>query len=294
MNNKHQVNWQLLLLGVGLGFVITIGSLGAFIFIYDKNSSISWNKEIISGKSLFNWVYVSTFPVSVLVLGYQLQKINKDNNEKQVHLEKQIIHNNLFEENIQSYLKNISLLLLSDKYRPGLFGSEPDEENSTVTTIQILTVSVLRKLEINKDSQKKIINFLREVDLHQLIFINADLSKIDLEEADLSSLNLEGANLERANLRKANLSRSNLKEAWIDEADLREADLREANLKGTRLKQANLQQANISKANLERAYLKKANLLEANLENSNLTQVNLSEANLTRAKLIEVNLKTYV
>ena len=222
--------------------------------------------------------------------------------EKQEKLKREIANNNLAEEAIQAYFNQMSNLLLNKEFRKDLFPNVNDKlnpssyDNPVRDVARTQTITILRRLKIDKELQARVIDFLRDAKLYQIIFQNANLSKIDLsqnnlfvanlQKADLQEANFQNACLLGANLQNAYLERANFQNACLLRADLQDAYLERANLQGADLNSANLQKANLERANLQGADLFMANLQETNLERTNLQGANLFMANLQEAILI--------
>ena len=170
-------------------------------------------------------------------------KLEKERAKRQVELEREIAQDNLAEEAIQKYLDNMAKLLLDKEIRKELFSyvelkSILDEqlrkELSTLSTNDKLnlfdkdnpvrdvartqTITILRRLEGNKELQERIIAFLKDAKLFEFILQKAHLSEINLSQAYL---------------------RTNLQQAWLKRANLQQADLRGAkNLTPKQIKSA--------------------------------------------------------
>ncbi|MDJ0682167.1 MAG: pentapeptide repeat-containing protein [Xenococcaceae cyanobacterium MO_167.B52] len=171
----------------------------------------------------------------------------------------------------------------------------PTKDNPVRDLARTQTITILRRLESDEIRQDRIIHFLRDAELYQFIFENANLSGINLQEASLSDANLQEASLSRANLQKASLLGANLQKSFLSRANLQEANLWDANLQKadlsrTKLRKVNLLRANLQKADLWGANLQESNLSDANLQEANLWGTNLQKADLSGANLQEVNL----
>ena len=285
----------------------------------DKIGSFTETKKYQSGKTLWNWLELSSMlavPVLIAILGYQFQKRDKEKIEQQAKLERKraeqqaklelkIANDNLSESAIQVYLDSMEKLLLDKEHRKQLLSYNKsyflNEFNPTRNIARIRTVTILRRLENDTDRQARILHFLHDADLTRFILKNVNLQGANLKDANLNGANMLGANLSSANLhnihlREANLKRVNLHSAYLKGANLWGANLSEANLSG----EVNLSEANLSKAILSDAFLWKVNmsgaildgaiLSRANLWDANLSEANLSGATLDRAFLLETNL----
>ena len=167
----------------------------------------------------------------------------------------------------------------------------PTKDNSVRDLAKTQTITILRRLESDGIRQDRIIHFLRDAELYQFIFENANLSGINLQKADLSDANLQEASLSRANLQKANLLGANLQKAFLSRANLQEANLWDGNLQKADLSRSKLRKVNLSRANLQKSDLWGANLQETNLSRANLQEANLWGANLQKSDLSGSNLQ---
>ncbi len=277
-----------LLVGVVLGFVITVGAFLVFPSDFNraKNSvvktvkNLDWDwtgffetkvitittekdkqgqiqktttsEETQSGKTLWDWLKLAgtlAVPIVLFILGNQFQQRDRERAEEQAK-----------DEEIQNYLNFIANLLSSDEgYRIeeliGNLGSqfEPYREHSVFHTARSLTRMLLRKLKDDKERQARIFYFLEDAGLYRFILRNANLEGVKLSEANLSHADLRIANLSYADLRIANLEQANL-----EEANLSHADLYGANLSYASLSNANLEGANLSGAELTSEQIKSA------------------------------------
>ena len=121
---------------------------------------------------------------------------------------------------------------------------------------------------------------LKNSNLVDTYFIEADLT-----EANMSGANLRGAVLSEANLDKANLSYARLQKAVLSGATLIEAKLIGADLRYAVLSTARLFGVDLSAAKLVGADLNMAELWWADLSGADLSEAELSEANLKWANL---------
>lgn len=117
------------------------------------------------------------------------------------------------------------------------------------------------------------------LNLKNVKFDGAKLSRINLNGADLSNTDLSNTDLRGANLRGANLSSANLRGANLRGADLRDANLSSANLRDTDLRGADLRDANLVRKNEIR------HNVQANLMGTNLTGTNLTGTRIERAQM---------
>ncbi len=310
-NKKQKANWHLLLVGVVLGSVITVGAfwISSSDFNRAKKSVVNTGKNLnrdwtgFDGKTLWHFLELAgalAVPILIAVIGHQLEQRDKERADEQkrrdkkradeqAELERGIAKDNSSEEAIQAYIDNMAKLLLDKELRKELFPNINDKlnpsgyDNPVRDVARTQTITILRRLEGDQERQIRIIHFLRDTELYEFIFENANLSTINLKGSQLSKANLQEATLYKANLQKANLY----------EANLQEANLYEANLQGAKLHEASLQEVDLSKANLQEANLSKANLQEADLSEANLQEADLSEANLQETVLVGVEKLTF-
>jgi serine/threonine protein kinase, bacterial len=113
-----------------------------------------------------------------------------------------------------------------------------------------------------RDFTSQVLNnlVLRQANLPEAIFHQAQMQNVDLQQA-----NLYNSNLGRASLAKANLRDANLTKAYLSYADLSGTDLRGANLTDAYLNNANLRGANLCGANLLGASITEDQLAQAHI-----------------------------
>lgn len=126
---------------------------------------------------------------------------------------------------------------------------------------------------------------LIDINLNEVNFDSAYLTRADFSDANLNYVYLGHAILKQTIFHHANLRYALLKRADLFQAELHSADLRYANLSCTQLTCASLE-----KATLVCADLRRATLFYASLEGANLIRADLSYANLTHASLKGANL----
>ena len=144
-NKKQKGNWRLLLVGVVLGSVITIGAFWITPLdfnkaknpIIDKVKNVNWDElknaswkliglgetKVITtttdennktteseqthpSKTLWDLMEIALVPILLATLTYVYQRRDKEKERKQAELEKEIAQDNLAEEAIQAYLDN--------------------------------------------------------------------------------------------------------------------------------------------------------------------------------------------
>jgi hypothetical protein len=189
------------------------------------------------------------------------------------------------DEALQSYLDQMSTLLIEHDLRTSLEGSEAR------TLARSRTLTILSRLDPPRRS--RVLQFLLEAELVQRIEQTAPA--IDLSGANLSSLDVPTKN-PVIDLSGANLSGvfvpadTNLSFADLSGADLSEADLSTANISTAYLTATNLHNANLSRATLSYSDLTLADLRGADLRDVDLTLANLQDADLTNADLTGADL----
>ena len=291
----------------------------------EKSDKVTETIKYQSGKTLWDWLELTgtlAIPILIAYLSYQFEQQNqkeqarleRDRNDKQIELEKQrqeqarfekeraekqaevereIAKDNLAEEAIQTYLDNFAKLLLDKELRKELFPNVNDKfnildkDNPVRDVARTQTITILRRLEGDKERQARILNFLRDAELYGFIFENANLSTINLAQANLREANLRGADLSKADLTKADLLLANLSKANLTRANLKCAYPLGANLESAILFEANLEDAKLWTADLTKANLLLANLSKAILEDVNLESADFMYTNLMEAILID-------
>jgi|SRR5215217_1285503 len=123
------------------------------------------------------------------------------------------------DEALQSYLDQMSMLMLEKHLRKS-------EEDSEVRTLaQARTLTVIRRVDTSRKDE--IMRFLLEADLVHRVGGMAPV--IELGGADLSGTDLNGANLNSVHLGNADLSNVDLRGTDLSGADLSGANLSGAN-----------------------------------------------------------------
>lgn len=319
-------NWRVLLTGVSLGFLLTIGVFAIVSTITNKDKSLKWadwtgfgedktievsieknNKEEIvkrtettkpqSGKTLWDVLELSgtlAVPVLLVILSYQFQLRDQKREEIKAQFESDKASENLLDDTLEAYIDRISMLLLEHN----LVASSDDHPVRDVARIQTLTV--LTRLKGDKKRKATVLNFLYVAGLLQttekkplssfINLVNADFEEADLKQFKLPFINLSFANLSNADLSFAILIDACLYNTNLNNAELNNAELNNADLSRARLGNAKLAQADLSRTILEGADLSGADLSYTKLINANLSGANLSGANLSGALLINTDL----
>lgn len=206
------------------------------------------------GKTLWDWLELLIIPIVLAIGGFTLDQLQSDREaaraavqreleqtraDQRTESERAIATDNQREEALQTYLDDMSELLLVG----GLRTSSPEAEIRSVARTR--TLSTLRRLD--RERKGFLLQFLYEsqviggpdplVQLHK-----ADLSGAILSGAILSGAILVEASLSGANLANATLSGAILMDANLDGADLTNANLQQATLNLDTLKGASLTQ----------------------------------------------------
>jgi uncharacterized protein YjbI with pentapeptide repeats len=250
-----------------------------------------------SGKTLWDWLELALVPALLLLLSYQLQQIEKDRADQHEQLASDAAAANLRNEAQQAYFDRMAKLLLDKELKNELFSkrqaNSTEIDNSVLDVARILTVTILKRLEGDKELTDEVLYFLREVELLEFVLENAILKNIklvkpDLYRASLNRANLENIDLKGATLILADLEKAILKNAQLESVTLTEANLMGAHLEGANLKNANLEDANLKKASLVGAKLEEASLAGADLEGANLKETDLENAHLEETKNLTI------
>jgi len=271
--------------------------------------------KLTPGKSLWDWMTLFLAPATLAGLGFLFQsnqekaKAAKEETEQKREVEQQ------HHQALQSYLAEISALLVDKQLKTMLPGKNQKQaetghtsdttpdidpgQSVTATSLSIdptaalqvvkaRTLSLLRLFDEDMPRKSNVLSFLGDTEL--LTELSLDLSSSHWEKANFRRANLRKADLRETYLSKADLSFADLRGAYFNEADLTGADLGRANLNGANLNGAYLTGADLSFANLSGAYLNGANLTGANLNGANLSNARLIKADLSGAELMHVDL----
>lgn len=273
-----------------------------------KSTEIITIKKIEQSKTLWDWLSLLGVPITLLILGYLLQRMQqkrtddfaneqRERDQKIADEQRELAANVTNEEALQVYFDRLSELLVDKNLRAitkNINSEEPEKSQTTlgeqellasaVDVIRARTLSILRRFENDKERKTSVIRFLIEADFISKL-------KLNLSEANLNGADLRRAILNGANLSGANLSGADLSLAKLNGANLSGADLSEAILIGTNLSKAILDSANLSKAILDGANLSGANLFVANLSGADLSGANCNGANCNGANFRKAALK---
>ncbi len=264
-------HWVLVVTILALVIVIV-----ALIIIGYKFDWTGFNGNNKSGKTLWDWLQLLIVPLVLAVGGFWLSQMQKTTEQRRTT-------DNQHEAALQAYIDKMSELLLKEHLgeRTADGKLKPDYEQVR-NVARVRTITLLIQLDARRIGY--VFAFLREAGLMSLTLEDdvvslkdADLHEVNWSQADLGGAILRGANLNRANLHRtflfganltdANLMGANLSEAWLSYVVLARADLRAANLSEALLiDEVDLTEANLSGANLSNADLSNANLNGANLK----------------------------
>ena len=283
----HPVISVLIVLAIAL---VVLVILGGYLFHWDW---AGFNGKIKSGKTLWDWLQLLFIPVVLAIAGFWFNHRERKAAELLAENEHDIAEDDQREAALQTYIQEISELLLHENLRKSM----PEDEVRTIARVRTLTV--LPRLDSGR--KRSLLQFLYESGL-----IEKDKSVIDLQGADLSEANLiraylpgvglRGANLQEADLRGANLQGADLRNVYLSGAmlnvvDLREADLSHAQLGPTNLFGANLFGATLNVTDLFEVHFDPACLRAARLKGANLSGTQLAKVILRDAQLIGADLR---
>ncbi len=288
------------ILGLAAGVLVLWGVVG-LLYRFEWSGLgeyINSKGEVVRAKTLWDWLELMgalAIPVGVVLIGYLLQRQERQRIEQQAEIERQrteqqaeierqrtkqqaeveryFADDRIREQALQNYLDRMAELLLEN----GLGKPEVTEEVRAVA--QARTVTVLRRLD--RIRQAEALFFLTDANLHRsqtAIFRGATMPRIDLSGAGLSDADMSRANLIESDLSEANLISADLSGANLDGAKLSEAWLISADLTDTDLTNADLSGANLGAARMSGTKLSGANLIGANLRNAKVSEEQLAEA----------------
>ena len=203
----------------------------------EKEGRKPWTLREFGGKTLWDWLQLLIVPVVLslitVVFAWQQEQRQQQIENQRAEAERELAVQRAQDEALQSYLDQMSTLLLEKDLR----NSEEDSEERTLARARTLTV--LGRLDPSRKTA--VMQFLEEARLVR--DVDGREPVIALTGADLS-----GAHLRWANLSGAYLGEANLSGAHLDDANLERADLNRANLIGAYLKRADLSSADLSGA----------------------------------------------
>lgn len=218
--------------------------------------TVTRTEEYQPGKTLWDWLQLLGVLAIPVAVGFattwytaQQEKVREKENT-----------DNQREMRLQTYIDNISALVLHEKLR------ESGEDDEVRNIARVRTLTVLPRLDGKR--QASVLQFLHEAHL-----IDKDKKIIDLGSADLSGADFGGVNLSNSGLGGVDFGGAKLFGGNFSNADLSGVNLRGADLFG-----ANFSGANFSGANLVLAHLKGATLTGANFTGAAYVKEDLNEA----------------
>lgn len=234
----------------------------------------------LSGKTIWDVLELLIIPATLAIVAAELDRLEREVDrkiaKKRAETDREIALSNQQETALQNFFNFMADLMLKENLRIS------DAEDEIRDIARVKTITTLKGLD--KDRQRKLIDFLSEVELiTDKLMVGGSYPIMNLSEFDLKGVDLKGVFLRGVVLDGANLSKIDL-----IETDLMRAKLEGANLEGAKLSGANLSGANLKNAKLKRADLSSTNLSGARLERADLTGANLESANLLHAHLEEV------
>jgi len=256
---------------------------------------INQNGEIEAAKKFWDWLNLLIVPVVIAIGIWWLNKKEKENEleltEKRAEYDRKLVEERTQELLLQSYLDHLSELLLANRLKESLKGSEIRSiaRSRTLTTVRML------------DPTRKglLLQFLREsglleddaiINLQWADFSNSNLSKANLRNATLSRINLNESEMDSAFLFQTNLSGALLQKVRMEKARIISANLESVKLDnsiciGTDFSGTNLSLAQLIKSDFTDACFNKSLLRSANLSGATFINVDFKEANLSMANL---------
>ena len=207
MEERPHLWWQkarkpLEVFGIIIACMLVMGLLVVIILAYVFNVNVPG----LRGKTLWDWLQLLIIPVVLAVGGYLFNytttRAEQRNTQVRDQNEQAIASDNQREAALQSYIDNMSELLLHGKLR------ESGEDDEVRKIARVRTLTVLPRLDANRKGS--VLQFLHESSL-----IHKDKKIIDLRGADLRSADLRSANLTEATLSEATLSEATLSEARL-------------------------------------------------------------------------------
>jgi uncharacterized protein YjbI with pentapeptide repeats len=317
-----------------LAFVALVATT-LLLLVWGISTSIRAKGTGFQDRSLYDWLRILIVPAVLAAGAWLLQRKDREDQDRtndqkekaarsladqRAQIERQLAFDRAAEDRLQSYLGQMTGLLLENELR----SSSHDSEVRIVARARTLTT--LRQLDgLRKGS---LLSFLQEArlieqgptftttnsivslqgaDLRGIVLLQtdldgADLRGADMREGDLRYCTMTGANLQGTDLRRALLQRVSLTRARLRSANFSAADLSGANLEWSDLPRMDLPSADLSKpgtefadldillnpiqfvgTNLTHAILRDAYLRDANFADANLSNAVLTNADLGRA-----------
>jgi Pentapeptide repeats (8 copies) len=251
----------------------------------DGKTTITTVENCQSGKTLWDVLGLIVVPLSLAILGFWFQKLQKDQVDKKAAQEKAAADSKLREASVQNYLDKMSELLI-DKQIISLDPKHPTR-NGALIAASARTKSILVSMEKDGERKGRILQFLYSAKF--LTDLKLDLVGADMSYAQLIYAKLENAVLEGVNLSGADLRGANLKGAILTSANLRNADL---STDPDLVKNNSFPQqfpTNLENAALYGTDLRGAKLMGVNFCNAKLGQANIEGADIKYADLTNLN-----
>jgi hypothetical protein len=234
-------------------------------------------------KTLWDWMGLLLVPIGVGLAAtfwsYFQQRTVSKRADIRAALEREIALGRQREEAMRSYFDKIGQLLMEKDLLKTRDIGEGTKEAAIRDYAQILTITVLRSLDV--DRKNMVLQFLRDANLAGFILASASLAHSDLKNTNFYNINLKLANLNGAILNEAILSRADLAGAYLGGADLNLANLVDANLTGTNLTGA----VGITEEQISQAILNETIMPDGSVRSNNQDDKQLKEDVHTHAKL---------
>src|SRR2546423_5242968 len=202
MEERPHLWWQkarkpLEVFGIIIVCMLVMGLLVVIILAYVFNVNVPG----LRGKTLWDWLQLLIIPVVLAVGGYVFNytttRAEQRNTQVRDQNEQSIASDNQREAALQSYIDNMSELLLHEKLR------ESGEDDEVRKIARVRTLTVLPRLDANRKGS--VLQFLHESSL-----IHKDKKTIDLSDANLSFADLSGAKVTEEQLKRSQVTqRSN-------------------------------------------------------------------------------------
>ena len=283
---------------------------------FHRSYSFWWYfRRGLKGKTLWNWLDLLIAPaiISLIAVGLTVGWSLFDRQQAS-KLEATRYHQRL----VREYINSVKVLLL-DEYHHEEYKKPEILPKDVENFIKSKTATTIKALKDSPEQRKRLIDFLRRVEVGFAPLLNRDFQIMPQDICDqkvttktkeyshfLCGINLDKANLNESQLdhsifqyakfrevsfKKANLDSSHLQHAFLQEAHLQNTSLQNSDLAGAKLKDAKLKDAKLKDAKLKDADLKGVNLRGADLTRANLGGADLKDADLTGADLTKANLR---
>ncbi|MBX3085412.1 MAG: pentapeptide repeat-containing protein [Anaerolineae bacterium] len=284
---KRSVWWRSNTAGLTLLCILLVAAV--IVLLY----GVEWSG--LQGKTVWDWLELIIVPLVLAGGGLFLQrieservsrqeKLEKQREERQIAREKQQARDSLMDSIFQSYLDDMSSLMivnhlqtmldivtLNSRQKTALSGNDALHEGyvaqlrqklssqesidseklaaavAVVTVARARTVTAFNSLDV--DRRNLMTDFLRETGL-----VTGEQGTL-LVDMGLSHMDLSGTNFYKFNLAEANLINSDLSEANFFQANLIHANLHGANLSGADIGDTDLHFVDLGDAYLKNAHL---------------------------------------